>query len=434
MTVHLPQLPQRDESSGKLLHYRGAPESRDCATCPSAVSGRPRAPVKAFGAVGTMAVIGEGPSTEEVQQGYPFVGPSGREMNRIFQKYGMDRYALWISNALVCPRPQGDDRLFKAVQCCRPRLEDELKTIAPRVILALGKTAMISLKLDTQTMADARGTVQNTPLLPGVPVITTMHPAALLRGGAGEATSGGSQKQNVDAQMMFLEADVLKAYRIMTGELPSDWSDDIMVVVEPPPQEPEPAEPSAEIVAPPGIRTDQMAVVEDPNALMPTFVQSPVIEIDLQQVEAEVDQIIEQVHAEAGVSIPPELRPPSPDLAKLRPEAEQIASEIAAPPPVSDVEAREAAKGFITMAPCEHKNVEEKAVGFVCKDCGMRAPKEIDGTPGVWFDPEAATEADQEIENALVSTLREAFEAINDKALFIRAVKRVVGGDQETPF
>jgi hypothetical protein len=85
------------------------------------------------------------------------------------------------------------------------------------------------LQLPVSGIADARGTVQESPLLPGIPVITSIHPAALLRGGAGEMATGGKQKMNVDAQYAFLSADLYKAAAIADTRIPSTWSDDITV-------------------------------------------------------------------------------------------------------------------------------------------------------------------------------------------------------------
>lgn len=226
-------MPERDED-GQLISYRGPADSDGCATCPCATNGVPLRPVRAFGATGGLCCVGEAPGSEEVYQGYPFVGPSGRILSlNVFKPSRIDRQLVWVTNSLLCQRPRDDAAFTKAVECCRPRLEAELALVKPTAICALGGTAARALKLPVTVIMDARGTVQNTPLLPGVPVITTLHPAVLFHGGAGEMAGGGKQKMNVDAQLMFLRADIEKAYRISTGEIPPAWSDDIAVVMEP---------------------------------------------------------------------------------------------------------------------------------------------------------------------------------------------------------
>jgi DNA polymerase len=225
---------ERDDD-GKLVQYRGLAASVGCKDCPCSKNGQPPLkPVRGFGATGGLAIVGEGPGSEEMFQGYPFIGPSGRVVTQIFQRNHIDRQLMWITNALLCPRPKDDVQFSVAVGCCRPRLVEELQFIKPTTVLALGGTAVKALQLPVHGILDTRGTVQATPFLPGTPAFATIHPAALFKGGAGE-TGGGKQKQNVDAQHMFLEADIVKAHHVSTGALEGTWSDDIDVFVDPGP-------------------------------------------------------------------------------------------------------------------------------------------------------------------------------------------------------
>lgn len=237
--------PQRDES-GKLLQFRGPADSPDCRLCPLARDGKPETAVKAFGATGGLMIVGDGPGSEEVFQRYPFVGPAGKLVHRALAAGGIDRQLLWATNAILCARPREEALLAKAVECCRPRLEQELHAVQPTAILAFGVTAMKALDLGVVGVADGRGTVQITPLLAGVPVISTMHPTMLVQGGSGE-----DGKQNVDTQMLLFQADVEKAYKVSTGELPPAWSDDIEVFVATPPASLAPATPVAPAPIPP---------------------------------------------------------------------------------------------------------------------------------------------------------------------------------------
>ena len=225
-------MPAERDDDGRLVQYRGPGESPNCGECPCARNGKPIKPVRAFGATGGLMVVGEGPGSEEVFQGYPFIGPSGRIITSIFTKHKLDRPLMWITNALLCARPKDDSQFATAVECCRPRLISEIPLVQPTAILALGRTAVRALKLPVDTILEARGTSQESPFAPGLPAIATIHPAALLKGGAGE-TGGGSQKMNVDAQHQFLEADCVKAWRVAMGQIAPMWSDDIEVFVEP---------------------------------------------------------------------------------------------------------------------------------------------------------------------------------------------------------
>lgn len=242
-------MPAERDEDGKLIQYRGPGESPDCGSCPCARNGKPVKPVRAFGATGGLMVVGEGPGNEEMFQGVPFIGPSGRIISRIFQQNRADRALMWITNSLLCPRPKDDSQFAQAIECCRPRLLQEIPLVQPTAILALGRTAVRALKLPVDTILEARGTSQESPLVPGLPVITTIHPAALLKGGAGE-TGGGKNKMNVDAQHQFLEADCVKAWRVAMGMIAPAWSDDIEVYVEPDPTKMVTEPPPATDVAP----------------------------------------------------------------------------------------------------------------------------------------------------------------------------------------
>lgn len=176
--------------------------------------------------------MGEGPGSNEVEQGYPFIGPSGKVVTQALRAAGVDREHVFFVNALLCARPGGETAMLDAVDHCRARLQQDLLAIAPTAICALGGTAMTALQLPVTAVSLARGTVQYSPLLPGgPPVIGAIHPAALLRGGAGEV-KGGKQKMNVEAQAQFLFADIAKAYKVSTGEVSPIWADDILVVHE----------------------------------------------------------------------------------------------------------------------------------------------------------------------------------------------------------
>jgi len=214
------------------LNVRGANCSLYCAQCPCARDGKPVRPVPAFGGTGSLCIVGEAPGKQESAQGFPFIGPSGQIVNKALRRAGGDRALVWVVNALLCQRPPRDDDFDYAVECCRERLRDDLELGKPTAICALGGTAMKALQLPVRFVSQARGTVQESPLLPGVPVIGALHPAALLHGGAGEMTSGGKQKMNVDAQAMFLFSDIAKSLAVARGEVPAQWSADILVVHE----------------------------------------------------------------------------------------------------------------------------------------------------------------------------------------------------------
>ncbi|WP_410482713.1 uracil-DNA glycosylase family protein [Undibacterium sp. Jales W-56] len=129
--------------------------------------------------------VGEGPGYQENLQGKPFVGPAGHLLDNILRALGMQRGEnTYIANIVKC-RPtdaQGKDRapLPEEVAACLPYLKRQIALIQPEVIIALGKTAAISLlDLNPETpVGQLRGKLHRYQ---NVPLVVTYHPAYLLR-------------------------------------------------------------------------------------------------------------------------------------------------------------------------------------------------------------------------------------------------------------
>lgn len=95
-----------------------------------------------------LLLVGETPARTEVQKGYPFAGASGELLDRICARIRMPRSQVYITNALLCwaGRNLKPGEWKKAVECCRPRLQRELRSVKKSgVILACGKRALQSL-------------------------------------------------------------------------------------------------------------------------------------------------------------------------------------------------------------------------------------------------------------------------------------------------
>lgn len=157
-----------------------------------------------------IAIVGEAPGEEEAAAGVPFVGSSGRLL-RFSTKYqksllaqaGIDHLDCYFTNVFKI-RPPGNDLThwlttktklpagytwpaFRGAKFIIPEMThyvDELKTeleeVDPTVIIALGGTATWALQRNP-LISKMRGTVGLSTLLPGVKVVSTWHPAAILR-------------------------------------------------------------------------------------------------------------------------------------------------------------------------------------------------------------------------------------------------------------
>lgn len=123
-------------------------------------------------------IIGEAPGAEEDRQGEPFVGRAGMLLNEIFFSLGLRRDRVFIANILKCRPPNNRDPLPEEVEACSAYLEQQVRQIAPRIILALGRIAAQNLLQTTESIGRLRGQVHYYQT---IPVIVIYHPAYLLR-------------------------------------------------------------------------------------------------------------------------------------------------------------------------------------------------------------------------------------------------------------
>lgn len=128
--------------------------------------------------------IGEAPGADEDRQGEPFVGRAGQLLTRIIAAMGFERDEVYIANVLKC-RPDmpagepGNRRPTPAeMETCLPYLTEQIEIIRPKVLVALGATAVEGLLKIREPMGKLRGrwhSYRETPLM------ITFHPSYLLR-------------------------------------------------------------------------------------------------------------------------------------------------------------------------------------------------------------------------------------------------------------
>jgi len=125
-------------------------------------------------------IIGEGPGEQEVKKREPFVGPSGNLLNQVLNACGISRSECWITNVYKCEIPDND---LKHVKNLLPQykqyLINEIRTVNPRIILALGNTPLHALSGNTG-IKEWRGSILHNPDT-GKRFIPTYHPAFILR-------------------------------------------------------------------------------------------------------------------------------------------------------------------------------------------------------------------------------------------------------------
>lgn len=122
--------------------------------------------------------VGEGPGAEEDRQGLPFVGRAGELLTRIIQAIERTREQVYIANIVKCRPPGNRDPEADEVAACRGFLEQQIRLVEPRVIVALGRVAAQALLGTDTPISKLRG---QWYAVDGIPTMVTFHPAALLR-------------------------------------------------------------------------------------------------------------------------------------------------------------------------------------------------------------------------------------------------------------
>ena len=122
--------------------------------------------------------IGEAPGADEDAQGEPFVGEAGQLLKRIIQAMGMKREDVYICNILRCRPPGNRQPLPDEAANCREWLEKTLELVRPKIICALGATAVKYLTGTSLGITKLRGKFLDYR---GTPVLCTFHPSYLLR-------------------------------------------------------------------------------------------------------------------------------------------------------------------------------------------------------------------------------------------------------------
>jgi DNA polymerase len=122
--------------------------------------------------------IGEAPGADEDEQGLAFVGKAGQLLTRIIEAMGLRREDVFIANILKCRPPNNRNPEPDEILACQGFLDRQVASIAPRVIVALGKFAGQWLLKTAEPISKIRGRLG---AYQGIPVMPTYHPAYLLR-------------------------------------------------------------------------------------------------------------------------------------------------------------------------------------------------------------------------------------------------------------
>lgn len=132
-----------------------------------------------------LVLVGEAPGADEDREGEPFVGRAGRRLTEWIEACGLARGRVYICNVLKCRPPGNRDPLPAEVDRCAPFLRAQIRAIAPRVIVALGRHAGMFLSgkehLSLRQMRGTQLTYEDRRATVRIPLIVTYHPAYALR-------------------------------------------------------------------------------------------------------------------------------------------------------------------------------------------------------------------------------------------------------------
>ena len=108
-------------------------------------------------------LIGQNPGAEEDKLGRPFVGRSGKYLDKVLKENGIERSSLFITSVVKCKTPKNRKPTPQEIENCLPYLVEQIKDIKPELIVLMGQVAW------------------GIPRLAGIQFIETYHPAAAMR-------------------------------------------------------------------------------------------------------------------------------------------------------------------------------------------------------------------------------------------------------------
>jgi uracil-DNA glycosylase family 4 len=156
--------------------------------------------------------VGEAPGADEEKQGEPFVGVAGQLLNRVLKAMGFERSDVYITN--ICKfrpitddgRPQGNRNRAPTgteMNACIEFVQEELAIIQPKVIVALGKTAVEGLLQRDVAITRLRGQWQEYR---GIPLMPTFHPSYLKRKeDEGETVANAEKRKHWEDMLQVME-------------------------------------------------------------------------------------------------------------------------------------------------------------------------------------------------------------------------------------
>ena len=127
----------------------------------------------------SLLIIGEAPGAQEDLEGKPFVGKSGKLLDELLKKAGIDHESdVYFCNVIKCRPPNNRKPTVREVNTHKPWLLQQIKLVDPKFIILTGSTAMRTILEVKEPISNLRGKWINKD---GRRIMTIFHPAYLLR-------------------------------------------------------------------------------------------------------------------------------------------------------------------------------------------------------------------------------------------------------------
>jgi DNA polymerase len=153
-------------------------EIGDCTRCKLHQQGRTQVVFGVGNPSADLMFVGEAPGGDEDIQGIPFVGRAGQLLTKIIEAIELSRDQVYIANVIKCRPPGNRNPDPDEVDTCEPFLFQQIDSIKPKVIVALGTFAAKALLKTQDPISRLRGRIYDYR---GAKLVPTFHPAFLLR-------------------------------------------------------------------------------------------------------------------------------------------------------------------------------------------------------------------------------------------------------------
>lgn len=153
---------------------------KSCTAC-TLHEGRTQVVVGDYGPKQGICFIGEGPGRQEDEQGRPFVGRSGKLLDKMLHYIDLTRDDVSVLNIVKCRPPNNRNPTEDERETCTDRwLETQLNHLSPQLIVTLGSVALNHF-IPRSKITKINATLQFTQS--GIPIFPLLHPSYILRGG-----------------------------------------------------------------------------------------------------------------------------------------------------------------------------------------------------------------------------------------------------------